>query len=70
VTLGAASSSIEHKKFGSFARRAYSFFRKLVLIKGKAGFWYVMKAYGGDGVVALLAVKENCAHENQFMSEE
>lgn len=70
MTLGAASSNIEHKKFGSFTRRAYSFFRKLILINGKAGSRYVMKAYGGDGFVVLLAVKENCAHKDQFMSEE
>ena len=28
-----------------------------------------MKAYEGDGVVAALVVKENCAHEHQFTSE-
>jgi hypothetical protein len=57
-------------KFGSFARRAYSLFRKFVLIKGKAGSLYAMKEYGGDAVVAVLGVKENCAHVQQFASEE
>lgn len=69
MTLSAASSNTEHKKFGSFARHAYTFFRKFILIQAKAGSLYALKTYGGDRVVAVL-VKESCAHEHQFTSEE
>jgi hypothetical protein len=48
------------KKFGSFARHAYSRFRNFFLIKGKAVVpVHAIKAYVGGGVVAPLVVKKN-----------